>query len=71
MRSTGRRVSEETKIKISESQDKYKIVLLDVETGIYYVSWKEVMAVFKINQYTLYDQLIGRTKKKTTNLIIV
>jgi len=67
-------VTEKTRMKISESKigglNSTARLVLDLSTGIYYLTCKEAAKALNINYYTLNDWLRGRSKNKS-NLIYV
>lgn len=70
----GKTTSDEVKNKISMARKGSKgnsnKLVLDTSTGIFYDSIREAALIFSINEKTLHNQLVGRTKNKT-NLIKV
>ena len=57
-------ITEEHKRKISENSGSARIVL-DVDSGVYYSSVKEIANLYGINHNTLVNKLIGRNRNNT------
>lgn len=63
----GSKMTNENKIKLIETNSK---IILDTQTGIFFIGTKEASDAYGISRSVLTSKLIGRTKNKT-NLIYV
>ena len=63
----GKKYSKETKLKMSEAKSK---IILNLETGIFYIGINEAAESVNTNRSTLQNQLQGRSSNKTSLIYI-